>query len=293
MSKETDELFDDEVTTGATLSGGTTVGGNTVYHLGNDGAGSGLDAETLDGNIPASLNDIYDRTIDITNTNNSGSVIDTFDPNSSDPYGAGIDNNGCIWHTDRGQDSKRVKKFDTSGNELLDTAAPNDDPKGIDGSPSNSIWNADAYNGTIYELDQSASVISNISSPSDRPTGLGIDDSGVIWNADEGSNCIYQLDSSGTVFAQFSTPSSSAQGVGVDISSCIWHTDLNADSIYKLNKNGSVQRKFPSPDVGPADIVPDENHSLWHADGSYNAGSGALIYLDSGEKFNGFKLKEL
>lgn len=39
------------VTTGANLAvgGSATVGGNTVWHAGNDGAGSGLDADTLDG----------------------------------------------------------------------------------------------------------------------------------------------------------------------------------------------------------------------------------------------------
>lgn len=34
---------------GAAFTGGITVSGNTVWHAGNDGSGSGLDADTLDG----------------------------------------------------------------------------------------------------------------------------------------------------------------------------------------------------------------------------------------------------
>lgn len=52
MTKEVDQLFNDSVTTGATLNSGTTIGANEVYHLGNDGQGSGLDAETVDGESP-------------------------------------------------------------------------------------------------------------------------------------------------------------------------------------------------------------------------------------------------
>jgi len=38
-----------DVETGASLASGTTIGGNTSWHAGNDGSGSGLDADTLDG----------------------------------------------------------------------------------------------------------------------------------------------------------------------------------------------------------------------------------------------------
>lgn len=38
-----------QVETGATLASGTTIGGNTSWHTGNDGSGSGLDADTVDG----------------------------------------------------------------------------------------------------------------------------------------------------------------------------------------------------------------------------------------------------
>jgi len=43
------EVSPDNVIVGASLASGTTVSGNTAFHLGNDGQGSGLDADTVDG----------------------------------------------------------------------------------------------------------------------------------------------------------------------------------------------------------------------------------------------------
>lgn len=43
------EAVPSEVETGASLLSGTTIGGNTAWHAGNDGTGSGLDADQLDG----------------------------------------------------------------------------------------------------------------------------------------------------------------------------------------------------------------------------------------------------
>jgi|APHM01.1.fsa_nt_gi hypothetical protein len=43
------------VTVGASLASGTTISGNKAFHAGNDGAGSGLDAETLNGETSSSL----------------------------------------------------------------------------------------------------------------------------------------------------------------------------------------------------------------------------------------------
>jgi len=40
---------------GASLASGTTIGGNTAWHAGNDGTGSGLDADLLDGQDASDL----------------------------------------------------------------------------------------------------------------------------------------------------------------------------------------------------------------------------------------------
>ena len=45
----------DSVEVGASLVSGTSIAGNTAWHSGNDGGGSGLDADTLDSKEPGSL----------------------------------------------------------------------------------------------------------------------------------------------------------------------------------------------------------------------------------------------
>ena len=47
--EEAHDELPENVETGASLVSGTTIGGNTAWHAGNDGNGSGLDADTLDG----------------------------------------------------------------------------------------------------------------------------------------------------------------------------------------------------------------------------------------------------
>jgi hypothetical protein len=42
----------EDVATGASLVSGTTIGGNTAWHAGNDGSGSGLDADSVDNAEP-------------------------------------------------------------------------------------------------------------------------------------------------------------------------------------------------------------------------------------------------
>lgn len=45
----------EDVETGASLLSGTTIGGNTAWHSGNDGGSSGLDADTVDGSHAADM----------------------------------------------------------------------------------------------------------------------------------------------------------------------------------------------------------------------------------------------
>jgi hypothetical protein len=44
-----------EVEVGASLASGTTISGSTAFHKGNDGIGSGLDADSLEGNEPGDI----------------------------------------------------------------------------------------------------------------------------------------------------------------------------------------------------------------------------------------------
>lgn len=61
------------VETGATLLSGTTIAGNTSWHAGNDGAGSGLNADQFDGNELGDLRK-NERTISV-NSNGGSEVI--------------------------------------------------------------------------------------------------------------------------------------------------------------------------------------------------------------------------
>src|SRR6056297_1411955 len=104
MSKQTDQLFDDEVSTGATLTSGTTVGGNEVYHLGNDGQGSGLDAEFVQGSAPIQTGVPYVWETVSESTGNQGAILSQFASPSSSPQGIGLDSSDSIWHADSNPD---------------------------------------------------------------------------------------------------------------------------------------------------------------------------------------------
>jgi microcystin-dependent protein len=49
------DVVPEDVATGATLASGTTIGGNESWHAGNDGSGSGLDADNIRGASPAAV----------------------------------------------------------------------------------------------------------------------------------------------------------------------------------------------------------------------------------------------
>jgi len=85
-----------EVKTGANLLSGTTIAGNTAFHAGNDGSGSGLDADSLEGNEPSDLSGISVSVNDVTAnrstvtqyTNNKGNPIYILISNISRSYDA-------------------------------------------------------------------------------------------------------------------------------------------------------------------------------------------------------------
>ena len=150
MSKQTDQLFDDEVSTGATLTSGTTVGGNEVYHLGNDGQGSGLDAEFVQGSAPIQTGVPYVRETVSESTGNQGAILSQFASPSSNPRGIGLDSADSIWHADRA--AEYIYQLDQSGATLSQFASPSSFPTGIGLDSSDSIWHADATAESIYQL---------------------------------------------------------------------------------------------------------------------------------------------
>lgn len=67
-----------EVTTGATLASGTTIGTNTAWHAGNDGENSGLEADTLQGKLPSDLGGVtYTQSTEPTNPASGETWYDT------------------------------------------------------------------------------------------------------------------------------------------------------------------------------------------------------------------------
>jgi len=69
-----------EVETGATLASGTTIAGNAAFHAGNDGSGSGLNADLLDGNEADDLGVTIEQ---------NGTVIS--DPSTGINFDTGLD----------------------------------------------------------------------------------------------------------------------------------------------------------------------------------------------------------
>jgi len=265
MSKETDDLFDDEVTTGATLDSGTTIGGNQVFHLGNDGRGSGLDAETVDGKNPVQKGVKYVKEDVSVNTGISGNIETGFSTPCSDPEGLGLDSNDCIWHADALPDS--IYEINQSGTVQSKFNALSNQPAGVGLDSNDCIWHSDdAFgNSSIYKIDRSGNVQSGFSSPSDNPFGVGLNTNDCIWHAAEIVDSIWKIDQSGTIETQFSSPSFDATGLGVDSSNSIFHSSGN-DSIYEINQSGSVIKQFSSPSDAAKGVGLDSNDSIWHCD---------------------------
>lgn len=225
MTKEADDLFDDEVTTGATLDSGTTVGGNTVYHLGNDGQGSGLDADTVDGGDVAVKGDAWVLGDEYTSSlSSSGSIQPPTGINdiSHDP-------DGSLWYTNSGS----VYQIDQSGSILTQFGGPSTSISGCEYGESDSVWvnkkSDPSYNpNSTYRLDQSGTVQSKFSAPS-YCQAIAQDSTGCLWHAngiDPGS--LYVYDKSGNQVKALDNPANADQsdGIAIDKHDSVWYTDV-------------------------------------------------------------------
>ena len=260
----------DTVETGATLVSGTTIAGNSAIHSGNDGVGSGLDAETYRGSKNILIEDeVY------TETNVFGlGILSQFTSPSSFPQGIGLDSNDSIWHASLSASS--IYQLDQSGATLSQFASPlrgRGNARGIGVDSNDSIWHADASVGSIYQLDQSGSILTQFASPSRLPKGIGLDSSDSIWHVDGfiAFDSIYQLDQSGSILTQLASPSSGPSGIDIDSNDSIWNADSDADSIYQLDQSGNALSQFASPSSIPTGIGIDSNDSIWNADVDANS----------------------
>jgi len=266
----------EEVSTGATLVSGTTIAGNSAIHSGNDGVGSGLDADTYRGSTNVLVEgEAYAETIAA-----AGATLSQFASPSGSPQGIGLDSSDSIWNADFSAES--IYQLDQSGATLSQFASPSGIPTGIGLDSSDSIWHADRLADSIYQLDQSGATLSQFASPSGFPQGIGLDSSDSIWHSDDtfDDDSIYQLDQSGATLSQFASPSSIPRGIGLDSSDSIWHADASAKSIYQLDQSGATLSQFASPSSNPTGIGLDSSDSIWHADFS----ADSIYQLTSNEQ---------
>jgi len=282
MTREVDDLFEDEVTTGATLDTNTTVGGNTAFHLGNDGQGSGLDAETVDGSDVAVTGDNWTLTKE---SDALGTVKSGF-ASPGVPYGVGVAQFGNIWH---GTFEDCIYELSESGDVLTQFASPCGRPFGVGLDSSDSLWVTTSNTDSIHELTQSGNDLGGFSSPSQAPYGVGVDSNDCIWNTDATSATpsIYQLTQQGNIEGQFASPSEEPRGIDFDSSDCLW-VGINSTSIYKMNKSGTIQTQFKTPSNLVQGVGVDGSDSLWVA----SNGSDSIYEITSGSETYSLNTKQ-
>lgn len=299
MSKDVDELFDDEITTGATLASGTTVGGNQVYHLGNDGSGSGLDAETVGGEMPVTKGvEIEEEKLFISDTSEfTGTTMDPFFVTPGQVFdvvnhqGLGVDSNDNIWvsdgHITGPEGTSSITKWNIS--KLKQNLDENPVPEetytlssfpdslfatGVTADENDCIWCAGQLStgDSIGRFDQN---INDTGLKFNTPfkefsiQGIGIDSSGCIWAASdafEGNASIYKIDTSGTIYKQFST--GTTQGLEIDGNDSIWYYDNGNNMLKKIDQQGNKLAEFsPAGLSGPTDGIQgvgiDSKECMW------------------------------
>jgi len=128
----------ESVETGATLVSGTSIAGNTAIHSGNDGLGSGLDADTFRGDE----SDV--------NLGSAGTVQSQFASPSGSPRGIGLDSSDCLWHADRSADS--IYELNQTGTVQSKFSSPSSFPQGVGLDSSDCIWHADNSADSIYKI---------------------------------------------------------------------------------------------------------------------------------------------
>jgi len=126
---------------------GTTIGGNTVWHAGNDGSGSGLDADTLDGVQGSS----YLRS----DAADTATGVITFDGGSTSSFGP------IITSSSAGGPAVKIKSTATNGNDwwIISNNSSN-----TDGAGRLQLWN-NTGGFTAATIGASASTTSNLYTP--------------------------------------------------------------------------------------------------------------------------------
>ena len=121
----------------AMLKKDTTIDGNKAWHSGNDGSGSGLDADLLDGLdktnfLRSNKNDVFQGVLTINNPNQDFNYIEVLSTDNKKLY---MFNDGDVLKLDAFDDGNSVAlDFDIGGN------GGNPNLKGIPTVNGNKIW---------------------------------------------------------------------------------------------------------------------------------------------------------
>jgi hypothetical protein len=252
----------DNVSTGATLVSGTTIGGNTAIHTGNDGVGSNLDADTARGTDSSGL---VRPGVTYEVSDESGLVLKQFTQPCVVAFGVDTDSNSSVWTTDEFANS--IYEHRQDGTVLSKFSSPSDNPRGIEFDSNDSIWHADYTSGSVYQLDKSGGIQQGFSSPAGTATGVGLDGAESIWHTDSGADSIYKLDKSGSIQKTIASPDLTVQGITVDSEGCLWHISNGGSTGYKTLTTGRVLKSFNVPDSDSGGLG-SENDCLWTASDS-------------------------
>jgi len=242
-----------------------TFKNNKVWHAGNDGSGSGLDADMLDGKHWTDIKNYVDDSgpaeggwtqISI------GSVVSSFASPGPDSYGLAFDGT-YLWVSDITND--RIYKITTSGSVVSSFASPGPSSAGLafDGTY---LWVSDYSNDRIYKITTSGSVVSSFASPGPNSYGLAFDGT-YLWVSDITNDRIYKITTSGSVVSSFASPGPFSYGLAFD-GTYLWVSDYSNDRIYKITTSGSVVSSFASPGPSSAGLAFDGTY-LWVSDYSY------------------------
>jgi hypothetical protein len=295
MTKEIDDLFDDEVTTGATLASGTTIGGNLAYHLGNDGQGSGLDAETVDGNDVAVDGDIWSSTKDP-----AGSILENIQGENGEgeqPQGIAFSSNGSLWYSCGA--TSTIYEINLSGLTQSKFSTGTPQPSGMDLDSNECIWHVGGdftpEEESIWKFDKNGNVQQSFGiSEVDDGYDIGVESNGCLWVGAEESyvttSSIYEYDQNGNLQSSFTTPSDFPHGgVTMDSSDSIWLTiswvnETPNPSIYKYDHSGTILRTVRNYGKNFG-LAFDSNGSVWTGEYSGSGEPSEFFRQHLGEKF--------
>ena len=257
---------------------GTTIGGNTVWHAGNDGSGSGLDADTLDGiNGSSYLRSDTSDTFTGNLTIASGSL--TLPAGYNLQWGSGYNSgNSTIWSDGTASIIRMAPTGNSSGKTLELQATKTFSYKSFHvgseiGSRSASLSVESTGNsGPIAAKTSGYSTVWSILPWSGGQTyissGIYYDDGTWVHASDNSDNCLFSISGSGAK----------------------WYASNNSTGSWNVASNVSLWNGSGYWDRALSTNVTYNGNTIWHAG---NDGSGSGLDADTVDGIQGSNLLTL